>query len=78
MKANIVDLRYHMKDVLKALERNEEVHVLYHGTVKGTIVTKNNSLAIPITEHPFFNMYAGKGSVSDEMERLREGRYRDL
>lgn len=29
MKANIVDLRYKMKDVLKALERKERVEIVY-------------------------------------------------
>ena len=31
MKATIVDLRYRMKDILRALERNEDVSILYHG-----------------------------------------------
>ena len=33
MKASIVDLRYRMNDVLKALERSEDVDILYHGRV---------------------------------------------
>ena len=35
MRANIVDLRYRMNDVLKALDRNEEVTILYYGQEKG-------------------------------------------
>lgn len=35
MKATVVDLRYKMNDVLKALDRNETVTILYHGKVKG-------------------------------------------
>lgn len=31
MQASIVDLRYRMNDILKALARNEEVEILYHG-----------------------------------------------
>jgi len=42
MKASVVDLRYKMNDILKALERNEEVTVLYHGKVKGVIVPAKN------------------------------------
>ena len=38
MEASIVDLRYKMNDVLKALDRKEEVTVLYRGTVKGKII----------------------------------------
>jgi hypothetical protein len=37
MKATIVDLRYRMKEVLKALDRKESVSVLYRGKVKGVI-----------------------------------------
>jgi antitoxin (DNA-binding transcriptional repressor) of toxin-antitoxin stability system len=38
MQASVGDLRYRMKDVLRALERRETVTILYHGKVKGTIV----------------------------------------
>ena len=37
MKATIVDLRYRMNDILKALERNEDVNILYHGKTKGVL-----------------------------------------
>lgn len=33
-----MDLRYKMNDVLKALDRNERVTILYHGKIKGVIV----------------------------------------
>ncbi len=33
MKASIVDLRYKMKEILRALERRETVTILYHGKV---------------------------------------------
>ena len=42
MKASVIDLRYKMKDVLKALDRKEEVTILYHGKVTGVIVPVNN------------------------------------
>ena len=35
MKATVVDLRYKMNDVLKVLDRNEKVTILYRGKVKG-------------------------------------------
>lgn len=38
MKATVVDLRYKMNDVLKALDRNEKVTVLYRGKVKGFLI----------------------------------------
>ena len=38
MQATIVDLRYQMNDVLKALDRNEDVEILYRGKKRGTLV----------------------------------------
>ncbi len=78
MKASIVDLRYRMNEVLKALERSEEVSVLYHGKLKGVIKSAAKSSLGKVTDHPFFNMKKTKRSVDKEMARLRRGRYRDL
>jgi len=44
MKASIVDLRYKMNEVIKALERNETVTVLYHGKEKGVITPVKRDL----------------------------------
>ncbi len=78
MEATVVDLRYKMKDVLKALERNEEVNILYHGKVKGTIKPAQSPSSLKVREHPFFNMSPSDRSVLEEMEKLRGGRYHDL
>lgn len=56
MKASVVDLRYKMKDILKALDRKEKVTILYHGNVKGTITPVDNIKPKKIKEHPFFGM----------------------
>lgn len=56
MKATILDLRYRMNDVLKAIERNEKVSISYHGKQKGVIISGANYSTRKITEHPFFNM----------------------
>lgn len=45
-----------MKDVMKALERNEEVSILYHGKTKGVITVRHPKGDGPVTEHPFFGM----------------------
>jgi hypothetical protein len=78
MKATIVDLRYRMSDVLKALQRSEDVNIFYHGRLKGILTTKRPRLTRNVAEHPFFNMRGRKGSVEADMEALRGGRYRDL
>ena len=76
MQASIVELRYHMKDVLKALDRNEIVQVLYRGKVKATLVpepfkTKN----ISAKQHPFFGMNPEERSVDEVMQGFRGGRF---
>ena len=78
MQATIVDLRYHMNDVLKALDRNENVDILYRGKTKGVIVAKTTPATGQVQDHPFFNMRPSSQSVEDEMDRLRGGRYRDI
>jgi antitoxin (DNA-binding transcriptional repressor) of toxin-antitoxin stability system len=37
MKSSVVDLRYRMKDVLKAIDRGETVTVLYRGKEKARL-----------------------------------------
>ncbi|NOY60460.1 MAG: type II toxin-antitoxin system Phd/YefM family antitoxin [Calditrichaeota bacterium] len=80
MKATIVDLRYKMNDVLKALDRNEQVTVLYHGKVKGIIFPAKQQVDKKITDHPFFGMTANHSnkSVLEEMDDLRKARYNDI
>ncbi len=78
MKATVVDLRYRMNDVLRALERNEDVEILYHGRTKGVLSATAPVRRTKVSEHPFFNMRHDEESVDKQMEKLRGGRYRDL
>jgi hypothetical protein len=80
MKATVVDLRYKMNDILKALARNEKVTVLYRGKVKGVLVPAAQKMDMRMTDHPFFGMASedsGK-SVLDELDDLRRFRYHDI
>lgn len=78
MQATIVDLRYHMSDVLKALDRNEDVDILYRGKTKGVLMAKVKCPCKKVQEHPFFNMRGSELSVETEMDRLRGGRHHDI
>jgi hypothetical protein len=82
MKATMVDLKYKMGDVLKALDRNETVTILYRGKVKGilTPADKHRNTLKKISEHPFFGMSASETSrsVTEELDTLREFRYDDI
>lgn len=78
MQATVVDLRYRMKEVLKALDRNEDVDILYRGKMKGVLKAKAERTGQKVTDHAFFNMRRSKRTVDTEMEELRGGRYRDI
>ena len=78
MQATVVDLRYRMNDVLKALDRNENVDILYRGKTKGVLIASAKRSKTKVSEHPFFNMRSSCQSVETEMVSLRGGRYLDL
>jgi len=78
MKASVIDLRYRMNEVLKAIDRNEEVTILYHGKVKGVIKPNISRGRRRISDHPFFNMYPSKEAVNEVMADLREDRHRAI
>ncbi len=76
MQASILDLRYHMKEILRALDRNESVEILYHGKKKGLIIPHMTAQKISTKNHPYFGMTAStKNSVEKEMNKLRGSRY---
>ena len=79
MQASIVDLRYKMRDILRALERRETVTFLYHGKVRGTIVPVVGDAEPRVTAHPFFGMKADDARpVEQVVAELRGGRFRAL
>lgn len=77
MKATIVDLRYKMNDVLKALDRNEEVTILYRGKAKGKIIpVGKKESARKVKDHPYFGSVVKSDElVDDVMDRLRSVRF---
>lgn len=80
MQATIVDLRYKTNDILKALSRNEEVHILYHGKECGIIIPpRQPKKKISIKDLPFFGMSKEEPlTVKEEMRKIRRGRYSDI
>ncbi len=77
MKASIMDLRYKIRDVLKALRRNEEVHVFYHDKEVGVIIPpKMKKSKLSVMDHPLFGSCKGdKETVEEKMNRLRAPRH---
>ena len=79
MEANVLDLRYHMKKILQALDRKEKITILYHGKIKGILMPAQKESARKIERHPLFGMESkSKISVLKQLENLRGGRYDDL
>nr|VFJ96765.1 MAG: hypothetical protein BECKLFY1418B_GA0070995_108911 [Candidatus Kentron sp. LFY]VFK00758.1 MAG: hypothetical protein BECKLFY1418A_GA0070994_11246 [Candidatus Kentron sp. LFY]VFK23307.1 MAG: hypothetical protein BECKLFY1418C_GA0070996_11394 [Candidatus Kentron sp. LFY] len=74
MEASILDLRYKMKDVLCAVDRNEVVAITYRGKTKAILkpVPEERSRIDPTT-HPFFGMnHPTEGDTSlDDLRRER-------
>ena len=79
MKATVVDLRYKMNEVLKALDRRELVTILYHGRVKGMIMPTGGNKSMKVKDHSFFGMAEDdRRSVAQQMDELRGPRYSDI
>ena len=76
MEAKIIDLRYKMNDVLKALARNERVSIIYRGKKKGVISPDVQTSGMDIKTHPFFGMHKNEtDNVEQIMDKLRGSRY---
>jgi hypothetical protein len=78
MEATIVDLRYRMNDVLKALDRNETVTVLYRGKPKGVLRRAPAAPATRVRDHAFFGSCRDGETVEQAMARIRGGRFHAL
>jgi len=79
MKASIIDLRYSMKSILRALERGESVTVVSRGKEKGiihpsgaTTVRSEGSLKL----HKAFGLWKGQEkSVKEVVDEIRAPRH---
>ncbi|MBI4230692.1 MAG: hypothetical protein HY608_07635, partial [Planctomycetes bacterium] len=67
MKASILDLSRRMPDVLRALERNEPVTLLYRGKAKGMILSLHSAgrQARPVRENPAFGLWKDREELRD-------------
>ena len=85
MEASIVDLRYRMKDVLRAIDRGETITVTYRGKEKARLVpiipaVGRRTLVNP-SDHPFVGMWKDREDMADPVayiRKLRQPRYAHL
>jgi len=83
MKASFVDLRKKSAQIIRALERNEPVTVLYRGRAKAIMqpVGGKRERATKAKDHPAFGLWADRKDLADvgrHVRRLRKGRFGDL
>jgi len=79
MDASVLDLRYKMRDVLKALERREKVRILYHGKLKGQITPYKKGGTMKSADQPLFGMLKDSKERPDEIVmKMRRTRSRDF
>jgi len=78
METSLSGLRYKIKDILLALERNEEITLLYRGKVRGVIMPAENTKKV--REHPFFGMKQNSDNTEEILKSLRNsvGKYDNL
>jgi hypothetical protein len=79
MKASILDLRRRMRDVLRALERNEPVTILHRGREKGILLPADarKPPTIAVSSHASFGMWKDREDLKDvdsHVRSLRKGR----
>ncbi len=81
MQASFVDLRKKSGEIIRALNRNEAVTVLYRGQPKAIMRPINDESEKPplkAADHPAFGMWADREDLSDvsaHVRNLRKGRH---
>ena len=73
MVASILDLRRRMRDVLRALERNEPVTILYRGKKRGVIqpVGASEPRLTSASAHKAFGLWKHREDMRDVKDVVR-------
>ena len=79
MEASILDLRRRMRDVLRALDRNEPVTILYRGKKRAVLQSWRNAerRGGSVSDHAAFGMWKDREDLADVaavVRDLRKGR----
>jgi hypothetical protein len=81
MKASFVDLRKKSGEIIRALNRNEQVTVLYRGkpaAIMQPIGDESEQANGSAKDHPAFGLWADHQDmedVADHVRQLRKGRF---
>ena len=81
MKTSFLELRTKSKQILRAIDQNEEIIVTYRGKPKAVIRSiqdDDDATARPAGEHEAFGLWADREDMSDvalEVRKMRKGRF---
>jgi hypothetical protein len=76
MKANFLDFRKNMKDIIKALELNEPVEIYYRGKKKGVIMPEKTGKKkrMSVMDHPAFGMWKDREDMKNPTKYIHDMR----
>jgi antitoxin (DNA-binding transcriptional repressor) of toxin-antitoxin stability system len=77
MKVSILDLGRNLSSIIKALDRDETVTLIYRGHKKATIVPAKVKTALDIQNHSAFGIWSDRDDLADvdaHVRKLRKGR----
>ena len=77
VKATAREMRYHLKSVMEAVERGEEVYITNRGKIKARIVRARTTKRATEQENPFVGMWRDREdmkNVAAYVRRIRKGR----
>lgn len=80
MEASILDLRRRMADVLRALDRNESITILYRGRQRAILIPSGppNGQRRPVSSLAAFGMWKDHSELRDvdaHVRKLRRARF---
>ena len=84
MKASFVDLRKKSNEIIRALNRNEQVTVLYRGKPTAIMQPIGGGCQQAICsakDHPAFGLWGDREDIKDvaaHVRQLRKGRFDDI
>lgn len=78
MKASILDLRRRMREILKALDKNEQITLTYRGREKAKIIPFGLSQNADFRKHRAFGLWKDRKDLADVakvVRKMRKGRF---
>ena len=80
MEASILDLRRRMAEILRALDRNESVKILYRGRQRAILIPTGpaDGQRRPVSSLPAFGMWKDYHAIRDvaaHVRKLRRSRF---